>query len=117
MTTKQETGAPRDTSSRRVSAFLHRHPGLRAAGLVSAPLLWLGLIYLVALAALLITAFWTVDFANVVTRDWNLDNFRKLLAVGIFSDQTVYRTVILRTVWVAVAVTVIDAALALPVAF
>jgi putative spermidine/putrescine transport system permease protein len=116
-TTTQETEAPQSTPVRRASAFLHRHPGLRAAGLVSAPLLWLALIYLVALAALLITAFWTVDFANVVTRDWNLDNFRKLLAIGPFSDQTVYRTVIVRTIWVAAAVTVIDAVLALPVAF
>ena len=115
--TTQETGAPRSTPARRASAFLHRHPALRAAGLVSAPLLWLGLIYLVALAALLITAFWTVDFANVVTREWNLDNFRKILAVGSFSDQTVYREVIFRTVWVAAAVTAIDAVLALPVAF
>jgi putative spermidine/putrescine transport system permease protein len=115
--TTQETGAPRSTSARRASAFLHRHPGLRAAGLVSAPLLWLGLVYLVALAALLITAFWTVDFANVVTREWNLDNFRKLVAVGPFSEQTVYRTVIVRTIAVAAAVTVIDAILALPVAF
>jgi putative spermidine/putrescine transport system permease protein len=113
----QETEPPRSTSARRASAFLHRHPGLRAAGLVSAPLLWLGLIYLVALAALLVTAFWTVDFASVVTRDWNLDNFRKLLAVGKFSDDTVYRTVIFRTICVAAAVTVIDAILALPVAF
>jgi putative spermidine/putrescine transport system permease protein len=115
--TTQETEPPRSTAARRASAFLHRHPGLRAAGLVSAPLLWLGLVYLVALAALLITAFWSVDFANVVTRDWTLDNFRKLLGIGQFSDQTVYRTVILRTIWVAAAVTVIDALLALPVAF
>jgi putative spermidine/putrescine transport system permease protein len=115
--TTQETGAPRSTPARRASAFLHRHPGLRAAGLVSAPLLWLGLVYLVALAALLVTAFWTVDFANVVTRDWNLDNFRKLIAIGPFSEQTVYRTVIFRTIWVATAVTAIDAVLALPVAF
>jgi len=62
--TMQETEPPRSTSARRASAFLHRHPGLRAAGLVSAPLLWLGLIYLVALAVLLVTAFWTVDFAS-----------------------------------------------------
>jgi putative spermidine/putrescine transport system permease protein len=117
MTTKQETEPPRSTPERRASAYLHRHPGLRAAGLVSAPLLWLGLIYLVALAVLLVTAFWTVDFANVVTRDWTLDNFRKLLAIGPFSDQTVYRTVIFRTIGVALAVTVIDAVLALPVAF
>ena len=74
-------------------------PSLRgrgSAGLVSAPLLWLGLIYLVALLALFITAFWTVDFGVTVTRDWNLDNFKKL-----FQDD-VYRTVVVRTILVAV---------------
>ncbi len=80
-------------------------------GLVAAPLLWLGLIYLVAIAALLVTAFWRVDFGVTVTRQWNLDNFRKLY------EQDVYRTVILRTIMVAASVTVIDAVLALPLAF
>ena len=65
------------------------------------------LIYLVALAALFVTAFWTVDFGTDVVREWNLDNFTKLF------EQEVYRTVILRTIMVAVAVTVIDAVLAL----
>jgi putative spermidine/putrescine transport system permease protein len=65
----------------------------------------------VALFALFVTAFWAVDFGTAVTRDWNLDNFKKL-----FQDE-VYRDVILRTIWVAAAVTVIDAVLALPVAF
>ena len=41
-------------------------------------MLWLGLIYLVALLALFVTAFWTVDFGGNVTRDWTLDNFKKL---------------------------------------
>jgi putative spermidine/putrescine transport system permease protein len=117
MTTTQEAGAPRTSTMRRVSAFMHRHPALRAISLVSAPLLWLSLIYLVALAALLVTAFWTVDFGTSVTREWNLDNFRKVLAVGPFSEDTVYRTVILRTIWVAAAVTLIDVVFALPVAF
>jgi putative spermidine/putrescine transport system permease protein len=81
------------------------------AGLVTPPLLWLGLIYLVALFALFITAFWTTDFAGNVTRSWNLDNFTKL-----YQDQ-VYRQVIVRTIVVAASVTVIDAILALPIAF
>ncbi|MBA3233178.1 MAG: ABC transporter permease [Propionibacteriales bacterium] len=102
---------PKSTATRQVSAFLHRHAGLRAAGLVSAPLLWLGLIYFVALAALFVTAFWRVDFGTSVSREWNLDNFRKLY------EQDVYRTVIVRTVVVAVLVTVIDAVVALPIAF
>jgi putative spermidine/putrescine transport system permease protein len=96
---------------RRASAFLHRHRGVRVAGLVAAPILWLGLIYLVALLALFVTAFWRVDFGVSVTRDWNLDNFRKLY------QQDVYRAVVERTVLVAASVTVIDALLALPIAF
>ena len=102
---------PPDGIGRRSSAFLHRHDGIRAAGLVTAPLLWLGLIYFVALAALFVTAFWRVDFGVSVTRDWNLDNFRRLW------QEDVYRTVLLRTIAIATFVTVVDAVLALPVAF
>lgn len=109
--TAEETGLPRRTALRRLSAFLHRHPGLRGTSMVAPPLLWLGAIYLVALVALFVTAFWKVDFGVTVTRVWNLDNFRKLW------EQEVYRTVILRTVAIAAGVTVIDALLALPVAF
>jgi putative spermidine/putrescine transport system permease protein len=97
--------------ARRLSAFLHRHSALRGGSLVAAPLVWMGAIYLVALAALFVTAFWKVDFGVTVTRIWNLDNFRKLW------EQEVYRTVVIRTVAIAAAVTVIDALLALPVAF
>ena len=103
--------APRPSAGRKVSAYLHRHSRVRVAGLVAAPLLWLGAIYLVALLALFVTAFWRVDFGVNVTRDWNLDNFRKMF------QEDVYRTVVLRTIAVAAAVTVIDAVLALPVAF
>jgi putative spermidine/putrescine transport system permease protein len=109
--TMQETALPKTTGLRRVSAFLHRHPGIRAGALVSAPLFWLGLIYFVALAALFVTAFWRVSFGTDVVREWNLDNFRKLY------EQDIYRTVILRTIWVAAAVTIIDALLALPTAY
>ena len=43
--------------------------------LLSAPLLWLGLVYIAALAALLITAFWTVDsFTGEISQTWTLDN-------------------------------------------
>ena len=107
----QETEPPRPTGLRRTSAFLHRHSGVRVASLVAAPLLWLGLIYFVALFALFLTAFWQVDFGVTVTRHWNLDNFKKLFQVDV------YRTVVFRTIGIAALVTVIDALLALPVAF
>ena len=43
---------PRATPARRTSVFLSTHPRMRLALLLSAPLFWLGLVYVVALAAL-----------------------------------------------------------------
>jgi putative spermidine/putrescine transport system permease protein len=64
----------RDTLARRGSITLSRHPRLRLTLMLFAPLPWLGLIYILALAALLITALlitalWTVDsFTGTITR-------------------------------------------------
>jgi putative spermidine/putrescine transport system permease protein len=103
---------PADGTRRRLSAWLTRSPGTRLALLLSAPLLWLGLAYIGALAALLITALWTTNaFTGDIERVWTLDNIRTVLT------DAVYRTVTLRTIGVAALVTVIDAVLALPVAF
>jgi putative spermidine/putrescine transport system permease protein len=97
---------------RRLSAWLTRSPRTRLALLLSAPLLWLGLAYIGALAALLITALWTTNaFTGDIERVWTLDNLRTVLT------DAVYRTVTVRTIGVAALVTVIDAVLALPVAF
>jgi putative spermidine/putrescine transport system permease protein len=95
-----------------VSAFFYRKPKLRLGFLLSAPLLWLGLAYLGALAALFVTAFWHTDaFTGQVVIEWSLDNFKTL-----FSD-AVYRTITFRTVGIAALVTVIDAVIAFPMAF
>ena len=76
----------------RGSAVLHRHPRLRLGLLITPPMLWLGLAYLGALAALFITAFWDQDsFTGETVRRWNLDNFRLLF------ESDVYRTIALRT--------------------
>ncbi|RJQ79524.1 ABC transporter permease [Amycolatopsis panacis] len=100
------------TPSDRVSAYFHRKPRLRLGFLLGAPMLWLGLAYLVALGALFVTAFWSTDvFTGKVVTDWSLDNF-----VTLFSD-SVYRTITLRTVGIALLVTVIDAVIAFPMAF
>jgi len=74
-------------------------------------MLWLGLAYLGALAALLITSLWTQnDFTGSIERAWTLDNFRQLFTVEV------YRTITLRTIGIAALVTVIDALLAFPIA-
>jgi putative spermidine/putrescine transport system permease protein len=74
-------------------------------------MLWLGVAYLGALAALFVTSLWTQnDFTGLLERVWTLDNFRDLLSVDV------YRTITLRTLGIAALVTVIDALLAFPVA-
>lgn len=85
---------------------------LRLAALLGPPLLWLALAYLGSLGVLLISAFWTTDsFTSDVVHTWNTDNLHELLTTPV------YRTVALRTLSIAVAVTLIDALLALPMAF
>ncbi|MGV8882548.1 MAG: ABC transporter permease [Rhodoglobus sp.] len=103
---------PRDTAARRVSSFLSTHARARLALLLSAPLLWLGLVYVAALAALLVTALWTVDsFTGQVSQTWTFDNIITVVTGSL------YQTVTLRTVSVALLVTVIDIVIALPIAF
>jgi putative spermidine/putrescine transport system permease protein len=103
---------PRITPARRVSVLLSRHPRTRLGFLLAAPLFWLGAVYIVALAALLVTAFWTVDsFTGEVRIDWTLENIVDV-ATG-----ALYQTVTLRTVGVALLVTIVDILIALPIAF
>ena len=103
---------PGNDLRRRVSARLTRSPRSRLALLLTAPLLWLGLAYIGALAALLITALWTTNtFTGDIERIWTFENIRTVLT------DSVYRAVTLRTIGVAALVTLIDAVLALPVAF
>ncbi|HVQ86638.1 MAG TPA: ABC transporter permease [Actinomycetes bacterium] len=97
---------------RPVSAFLYRHVKLRLAFLLSAPLLWLVVIYLTALALLFVAAFWTQDsFTSALIKQPTLDNIQE-----VFTNP-VYRRLTLRTVGVAATVTVLCIMLALPVAF
>ncbi|WP_433365313.1 ABC transporter permease [Actinoplanes sp. CA-142083] len=95
-----------------LGSFLHRHPRVRLTALLSAPLLWLVVAYLGALAVLLISAFWSVNsFTGELVKVFSLDNFRTLFT------ESVYRNVALRSVGVAAAVTVICVVLAVPMAF
>jgi putative spermidine/putrescine transport system permease protein len=69
-------------------------------------------IYIAALVVLFLSAFWTVDpFTGEVVHNWGLQNFER-----IFESDT-YRTIALRTVGMAAAVTVTDVILAFPFAY
>ena len=96
----------------RVSSFLHRSPRVRLAGLLLAPMTWLVVAYLGSLAVLLAASLWTTDsFTGALIRHPTWDNFHTLF------HEPVYRKIALRTVGVAALVTVLDAAIALPMAF
>jgi putative spermidine/putrescine transport system permease protein len=98
--------------ARRVSGTLHRHPRLRLAGLLAAPTVWLVVAYLGALAILLLSSFWSTDeFTGDVVKSWTTANFHRLLTTDV------YRTVAVRSIGVAVAVTVICVVVAMPMTF
>ena len=102
---------PRGGAASATRGVLHRHPRLRLGLLLGPPMLWLGVLYLGSLAALFITSLWTVDaFGGNIERVWNLDNYRDLFTIDV------YRTITVRTLLIAVTVTVIDALLAFPIA-
>jgi putative spermidine/putrescine transport system permease protein len=80
--------------------------------LLAAPVGWLVVAYLGALAVMLFNGLWRFDLGNqIVIEDISLENFRELLS----SDT--YWTITLRTVGMALAVTVTCAVLAFPIAF
>jgi putative spermidine/putrescine transport system permease protein len=94
-----------------VSAALFRRPWLRAGLLLAAPGGWFVLIYLAALLLLFLSALWTVEpFTGKLIHHWTLSNFETLFKVPA------YRTVALRTIGIAAAVTVTDTILAVPFA-
>ena len=91
---------PRGAPGRRLSTYLYRRPRLRLGALLATPLGWLGVAYLGSLFVLFLAAFWRLDpLATHVVHDYSLDNFRTLV------EEPVYRTITLRTVGTAAAVT------------
>src|ERR687887_2088 len=97
---------------RRLAGVLHRRPGLRLSALLAAPLLWLVVAYLGALAALLLSAFWTTNvFTGDVVKQFSTQNFHDLVS------DAVYRRIALRSIGVAALVTIVDAVIAFPMAF
>jgi putative spermidine/putrescine transport system permease protein len=103
---------PRRSVGRRLAGLFVGRQWLQVSGLLAAPTLWLVVGYLGSLAVLLVASFWTVDaLSGEVTTGFSLDNFNTLV------QEPVYRTIALRTIAVAAAVTVTDALLAFPIAF
>jgi len=91
---------------------LRGHRRVQLLLLLAAPLGWLVVAYLGSLAVMVFNALWRFDRgAQVVVKQLGLSNFRELLS------DPVYRTITLRTIGVAAAVTVTTAVLAFPIAY
>ena len=94
----------------RVGRWLFLHPHLMLLIWLVLPLLWMGGLYLGSLFGLLGQSFYTLDdFTMSVLPEWTLDNYRQLLSAGNLD-------IVLRTVTMALAVSVADALMAFPIA-
>ena len=100
--------------TRALSRALYAHPRGRLGLLLGPAVAWLLVFYLVALALLLITSLWQQDvFTAEIVRKWTLSNYDK-----IFTGQDgLWLRVYGRTVLLATIVTLVDVALAFPLAW
>jgi len=103
----------RRSPRRRFGGWLHRRRGLQLRALLAGPVGWLGIAYLGSLLILLLNAFWAKDpfTGRVEPFAWTLEAFERLVS------NPVYATIALRTVFMAVIVTITCALLALPIAY
>ena len=94
---------------RPVSTYLHKRPTTRLIALLALPMTWLVGVYIISLFLLLITAFWFIDpFTSKVIPGFTIENF-----VNIFTVPAYFATSI-RTLGIAIAVTVVCIAFAIP---
>ncbi|RJP63088.1 MAG: ABC transporter permease [Comamonadaceae bacterium] len=103
---------PRAGALRWLSDLLYTRRGLLLAALLGPPLLWFGVVYLGSLFALLANSFFTLDeFSGVVDRSQlSLNNFREMTDPANVD-------VVLRTVLMAVSVTLACGVIAFPIAY
>jgi len=108
------TATDRETTGtmRRLAGWLDRHARVRLGMLLAAPMGWLVVAYLGSLVLLFLNAFWSRDaFTGLVVRQFTPDNF-----IEIFTNP-LYRNVTLRTIGMAVIVTLTCAVIAFPIAY
>jgi putative spermidine/putrescine transport system permease protein len=103
----------RPTATRRLAAWLHGRPRFQLRLLLGAPWVWMVFIYLGSLAVLLLNAFWEKDAftGQVIPFSWTLEAFETIFTVEV------YRTIAIRTISVAVLVTLTDILIGFPIAY
>ena len=112
MTSESAVAPPPASPARRLAAALYRRPRVQLAALLAAPLGWLVIAYLGALALFLISSFWSVDSltGNIITKP-TLANYQRILTGDV------YPVITARTVIMAAVVTLTCIVVAFPIAF
>jgi putative spermidine/putrescine transport system permease protein len=112
MTTNDAAALPPASPARRLAAALYRRPRIQLASLLAAPIGWLVIAYLGSLALFLVTSFWQVDaFTGKLITQPTIENYQQVLG------DEIYRTITVRTLLMALAVTATTIAIAFPIAF
>jgi putative spermidine/putrescine transport system permease protein len=102
------SGAP--SASRRIAGFFHGRRGFYIALLLLPPLLWFGTIYLGSLLVLLAQSFYAIDeFTATIVREPTLQTYAQLFKPANMD-------IVLRTLSMAIAVTLASALIAFPIA-
>jgi len=96
---------------KRFSTYLYLHPKLVLLFLLGPPLLWMLVFYLTPLGTLLINSLYHLDgYTGKIVRQVSLETYAQLLAPA-------NREIIIRTVSMAIVVTLADVMLAFPLGF
>ncbi len=96
---------------RAISSFLYRRSTLYLLMLLIPPLLWFGVIYIGSLFALLWQSFYTFDdFTMAVTPELTFANYKALINPANYD-------IVLRTLGMAISVSIASAILAFPIAY
>jgi putative spermidine/putrescine transport system permease protein len=110
------SGRPPEGPVRRLSTALFRHPRLRLAATLGGPIAWMALVYLVSLVLLLANSFWRLNpLTSQVVQEFTLKNYKTVFINE--ATRSTYYEITLRTVVMAVLVTLADVAIAFPFAY
>lgn len=95
----------------RLSTYFYQHPKLVLWLLLGPPLLYMGAVYLGSLFALLINSFYYLEpFTGLIVREFTLQTYAQIF-------EPANRDIFIRTAGMALAVTVVDALIAFPLAY
>ena len=94
-----------------LTGLFWRHPRVLLVLLLTLPLLWLGILYLGALASLLLQSFYSIDeFSGMIVREFTLKTYGEMLRPS-------HLDVIVRTLLMSGVVTLGCAVVAFPIAY